>query len=212
MLCSFVINLLSRMQRWYCKHVVCQTCLLYWQCLSCQRRERLYAGECLDHPVSSITSGYSNTITRQRRITISAIARCSCHPHENCMHAKQIIIIYIYIYICYMYLVLFSIVLYRTIVTVCTDNIIQHNYLPQMHQIIHLSPVGCFSPARGKSEYCRVNRNLLTSFPTQIHALLSSLKLCTVFIIFLQLHTLLASGTFRADRPYHMTLRATSEC
>ena len=120
--------------------------------------------------------------------------------------------LYIYLYICYMYLVLFSIILYRTIVTVCTDNIILHNYLPQMHQIIHLSPVGCFSPARGKREDCRVNRNLLTSFPTQIHALLSSLKLCTAFIIFLQLHTLLASGTFRADRPYHMTLRATSEC
>ena len=50
-----------------------------------------------------------------------------------------------------MYLVLFSIVLYRTIVTVYTDNIFLYNYLPQMHQIIHLSPVGCFTPARGKT-------------------------------------------------------------
>ena len=25
------------------------------------------------------------------------------------------------------------------------------NYLRQMHQIIHLSPVGCFTPARGKT-------------------------------------------------------------
>ena len=47
-----------------------------------------------------------------------------------------------------MYLVLFSIVLYRTIVTVYTDNIFLYNYL---QQIIHLSPVGCFTPARGKS-------------------------------------------------------------
>ena len=50
-----------------------------------------------------------------------------------------------------MYLVLFSIVLYRTIVTVYTDNIFLYNYLWQMHQIINLSPVGCFTPARGKT-------------------------------------------------------------
>ena len=50
-----------------------------------------------------------------------------------------------------MYLVLFSIVLCRTIVTVYTDNIFLYNYLRQMHQIIHLSPVGCFTPARGKT-------------------------------------------------------------
>ena len=50
-----------------------------------------------------------------------------------------------------MYLVLFSIVLYRTIVTVCTDNIFLYNYPRQMHQIMDLSPVGCFTPARGKT-------------------------------------------------------------
>ena len=50
-----------------------------------------------------------------------------------------------------MYLVLFSIVLHRTIVTVYTENIFLYNYLWQMHQIIHLSPVGCFTPARGKT-------------------------------------------------------------
>ena len=48
-------------------------------------------------------------------------------------------------------LVLFSIILYRTIVTAYTDNIFLCNYLWQMHQIIHLSPVGCFTPARGKT-------------------------------------------------------------
>ena len=50
------------------------------------------------HPVLSITSGFSNTITRQRRITTTAVAWGSCHTHENCMHAEQIIIIF-YIYI-----------------------------------------------------------------------------------------------------------------
>ena len=50
-----------------------------------------------------------------------------------------------------MYLVLFSIVLYRTIVTVYTDNIFLYNYR-QVHQIIYLSPAGCFTTARGKTE------------------------------------------------------------
>ena len=50
-----------------------------------------------------------------------------------------------------MYLTLFSIVLYRAIVSVYTDNIFLYNYLRQMHQIVHLSPVPCFTTARGKT-------------------------------------------------------------
>ena len=49
-----------------------------------------------------------------------------------------------------MYLVLFSIVLYRTIDTVYTNNIFLYNYRRQMRQIINLSQVGCFTPAREK--------------------------------------------------------------
>ena len=47
-----------------------------------------------------------------------------------------------------------------TIVTVSTDNIFLYNYLKQVHQIIHLSLVGCFTPARGKSmqKNCEVSR------------------------------------------------------
>ena len=99
-------------------------------------------------PVLSITSGFSNTITRQRCITTTTVARSSWPTHENCMHTEQIIIIfYLFIFIfCSMYLVLFSNVLYRTIVTVYTDNIFLYNYLRQMHQIIHLSPGGGVSP------------------------------------------------------------------
>ena len=93
-----------------------------------------------------ITSGFSNTITRQRRITTTAVARRSCRTHENCMHAKQIIIVfYIFFYIfCCMYLVLFLILLYRTIVTVYNDNMFLYYYLQQMHQNIHLSLDGVF--------------------------------------------------------------------
>ena len=102
------------------------------QCMPCQRRERLCAAE---------------------RLTTTTVVRRSCHTHENCMHAEQIIIIfYIYNFIfCSLYLLLFLIVLYRTIVAVYIDNIFLYNYLWQMHQIIHLSPVVCFSPARGKT-------------------------------------------------------------
>ena len=50
-----------------------------------------------------------------------------------------------------MHLVLFSIVLYRTIFTVYNDNIFLYNYILQMHQIIHLSLVGCFTPARAET-------------------------------------------------------------
>ena len=105
------------------------------------------------HPVLSTTSGFSNTITLHRRITTAAVTRCRCHTHENCMHAEQLIFIFfVFLFIfCSMYLVLFSIVLYRTIVTVYTDNICQYNYIWQMHQIIYLSPVGCFTPARDKT-------------------------------------------------------------
>ena len=78
----------------------------------------------------------------------------SCHTHENCMHVEQIIIIFYIFFVfvsCSVYLELFSIVLYRTIVTVYKENIFLYNYLRQMHQMIHLSPVGCFTPARGKT-------------------------------------------------------------
>ena len=88
-------------------------------------------------------------------------------PHHHCCCMTQLLYpwklhacrannnYFLYIFFCIfcsMYLVLFSIVLYRTIVAVYTDNIFLYNYLQQMHQtIIHLSPLGCFTPARGKS-------------------------------------------------------------
>ena len=69
------------------------------------------------------------------------------HAHR----ANNNYFLYIFLFFCSMYLVLFSIVLYRTIVTVYSDNIFIYNYIPQMHQIIHLSLVGCFTLASGKS-------------------------------------------------------------
>ena len=61
------------------------------------------------HPVLSITSGFSNTITRQRRLTTTSVAWGSCRTHENCIHAEQIIIIF-YLFIFYFLLYVFGIV------------------------------------------------------------------------------------------------------
>ena len=61
------------------------------------------------HPVLSITSGFSNTTTLQRRLTTRTVGRRSCHTHENYMHAEQIIIIF-YIFIFYFLVSLFVIV------------------------------------------------------------------------------------------------------
>ena len=112
------------------------------------------------HPVLSIASGFLNTITWQRRVTTTTVARKSCCTNENCMHAEEIIIIfYIFYFIfCSMYLVLFSIVLYRTIVTVYIGNLLIYNYRRQIHQLIQLSPVGCFTPARGKNKQKKSRR------------------------------------------------------
>ena len=87
------MNLWSRMNRRYCKHVMCQTCMKHRQCVPMPASWEVLC--CwAPHPVLSITSGFSNTTTLQRGITTTAVWRRSCRTHENCMHAEQIIIIF----------------------------------------------------------------------------------------------------------------------
>ena len=139
-----------------CKHIMCRTChvhrcLQHRQCMPCQRCERLCAAERLIQSYLSLlvsqTPPLCSDASPPQPLGDAVVI-------ENFMHADQIIIIfYIYIFIfCSLYLLLFLIVLYRTIVTVYSDNMVLYNYLWQMHQIIiiHLSPVGCFTPARGR--------------------------------------------------------------
>ena len=157
------------MKRRYCKHVMCRTCMQ--QCSHIIRvcHASVVRG-CVPLSVSSsliyhfwfLKHHHSAATPHHHR----RCWRCCC-THENCMRAKQIIIIfYIFIFIfCSMYLVLFSIVLYRTIVTVYSDNIFLYNYLRQMHQIIHLSRVGCFTRARGKT----VQKNPEVSGVKRVH-------------------------------------------
>ena len=145
------------MKRRFCKHVMCRPCMQ--QCSHIIIISVCHASVvrgCV--PLSSSSSLiYRFWFLKHHHSAATPYhhRRCwrSCRTHENCMRAEQIIIIFqIFIFIfCTMHLVLFSIVLYRKIVTVYTDNIFLYNYLRQMHQMIHLSPVGCFTPARGKT-------------------------------------------------------------
>ena len=119
--------MLPRIKRRYCKHVMCRTCMqqcshigsachasVVRSCVTLSTSSSLiYHFWFLKHHHSAATYHH------HRRC-------CSCRTHENGMHAEQIIIIfcaYVFIF-CSMYLVLFSIVLYRTIVTVYIDKIL----------------------------------------------------------------------------------------
>ena len=143
------------MKRQYCKHVMCRTCMQQCSHIGSACHASVVRGCVLLRASSSLIYHFWFLKHHHSATTPHHHRRWwrSCRTHENCMHAEQIIIIfYIFFFIfCSMYLVFFSIVLYRTIVTVYTDNIFLYNYLRQMHQIICLSPVGCFTPARGKT-------------------------------------------------------------
>ena len=143
------------MKRRYCMHAMCQTCMQQCSHIASVCHASVVRG-CV--PLTSSSSLiYHFWFLKHHHLAATPhhhlrCWRSSC-THENCMHAEQVIIIFyiFYIFIWAMCLVLFSIVLYRTIVPVYTDNIFLYNYLRQMHQIIHLSPLGCFTPARGKA-------------------------------------------------------------
>ena len=151
------------MKRRYCKHVMCRTCMKHRQCLPCQCRERFCVAECLIQSYLSLLVSQPEVIHHHSAATEHHHSAATHHHHHRCdtqlsylwkLHecrANNNYFLYICFYFFSMYLVLFSIVFYRTIVTVYTNNIFLHNYLWKMHQIIHLSLVGCFTPARGKT-------------------------------------------------------------
>ena len=136
------------MKRRYCKHVMCQTCMQHRQCMPCQLRERFCAAERLIQSYLSLLVSQTPSLSRDASPpqplgdAVSQLHAC---------RANNYFLYIIFFIFCSLYLLLFLIVLYSTIVTVYTDNIFLYNYLWQMYQIIHLSPVGCFTPVRGKT-------------------------------------------------------------
>ena len=141
----------------YCKHVMCWTCMQHAkmqphrQCLSCQRRERLCVAERLIQSDPPLLVSQTPSLWRDASPPPALLTQLSYPWKLHACRANNNYFLYIYLYFLLYVLLLFSIVLYRTIVTVYTDNIFLYNYLRQMHQIIHLAPVGCFTPARGKT-------------------------------------------------------------
>ena len=148
--------MLSWIKLRYCKHVICQTCMSdIRRQTSYDRRQTSVVRGCV--PVSASSSLiYHFWFLKHHHSASTHHHRRRCEMQLSYpwkLHACRAINIYflcIFIF-CSMYLVLFSIVLYRTIVTVYTDNICQYNYIWQSHKIIYLSPVGCFTPARDKT-------------------------------------------------------------
>ena len=142
------------MKRRYCTHVMCRTCMQQCSHIASVCHASVVRG-CVPLSASSSLIYHFWFLKHHHSAPTPHHHRRwwrSCPIHENCIRAEQIIIFYIFIFIFgSMYLILFSIVLCRTIITVYTHNIFIYNYLRQMHQIIHLSPVGCFTPARGKT-------------------------------------------------------------
>ena len=144
------------MKRRNCKHVMCRTCMQHRLlsvgsichanvvrgCVPLSASSSLiYHFWFLKHHHSAATPHHHNRWEMQLS-----------YPWKlHTCRANNKYFLYIFFIFCSLYLLLFLIVLCRTIVTVYTDNIFLYNYLWQMHQIIHLSPVGCFTPARGKS-------------------------------------------------------------
>ena len=124
----------------------------HWQCLSCQRCELLCAAECIVQSFLPLLISQTPSFCSDASPPLAWLTQLS-YPWklQACRANSNYFLCILFFIFCSMYLVLFSIVLYRTIVTVYTYNIFLYNYQRQMHQIILLSPVGCFTPARGKT-------------------------------------------------------------
>ena len=124
-------NVLPRMMRRYCKHVMCRTCMhCHATMAQCSPISTCHLSVSVWLCHASVVVGYVPLSASSSLIyhfwflkhhhsaaTHHHHRRCcrSCRTHEICMHAERIIIIfYIFYFIfCSLYLVLFSIVLYH---------------------------------------------------------------------------------------------------
>ena len=117
--------MLPRMKRRYCKHGMCRTCMQQCSHIVSVCHASVVRGSVPLSSSSNLIYHFWFLKHHHSAATPHHHRRCwrSCCTHENCVRAEQIMIIfYIFIFIfCSMYLVLFSIVLHRTIVTVYTN-------------------------------------------------------------------------------------------
>ena len=151
------MNVLPRMKLRYCEHVMCRMCMQQINNAATSPVSVMPASwevvcSWAHHPsylplLVSQTPSLGGDASRPPAL----LTQLSYPWKPHACRANNNYFLYILFYFLLMCMVLFSIVLYRTIVTVYSDNIFLYNYLRQMHQIIHLSPLWCFTTARGKS-------------------------------------------------------------
>ena len=118
-------------------------------CLSCQRRERLCAAELIIQSYLPLLVSQTPSLGSDASPPPALLTQLSMKT--ACMRANNNYFLFI---LFYFLLYVFGIVLNCIIQnnSYCLHhNIFLYNYLRQMHQIIHLSPLGCFTPARGKT-------------------------------------------------------------
>ena len=156
------------MKRRYCKHVICQTCMQQCshnchmihmttsavpQCLSCQRRERLCAAERIIQSYLPLLVPQTPSLCSNASPPPALLTQLS-YPRK--LHACRANNYFLYIFLLFFALCIqYCSQLYYTEQQLLFTPTIFFNifskYLRQIHQIIHLSPEGCFTPARGKT-------------------------------------------------------------
>ena len=121
------------------------------QCLSCQRCESLCAAGRIIQSYLPLLVSQTPSLCSDASPPPALLTQLSYLWKLHACRANNNYFLYIFIY--FLLYVFGSVLnlLYRTIVTVYTDNIFLYNYQRQMRQIINLSPAGCFTPARGKT-------------------------------------------------------------
>ena len=144
----------------YCKHVMCRTCMTDRQCLPCQRCERLCAADRLIQSYLALlvsqTPPLCSFASPPPPLGDAVVAPMKTACMQTHCRANNNYFLYIFFYfLLYVFGIGFNCIIQN-------NGYCLHWQYWQMHQIIHLSPVGCFTLDRGKTvqkkfEVSRVN-------------------------------------------------------
>ena len=140
--------MLPRMKR-YCQHDHAtmqpqrQSAFVPRQCLSCQRRERLCAAERIIQYYLPLLVSQTPSLGSDASPPLALLKQLSYPWKLHACRANHIYFLCIFILFFALYIWYWSQLYYTEQYLLLL--------LRQMHQIIHLSPVGCFSPAQGKT-------------------------------------------------------------
>ena len=141
--------MLSRVKRRYCKHAICQMCM---------KIGSVYHASVVRGCVPMCTSSsliYYFWFLKHHHSAATHHHLCSCktqlYPwklHAGRANNNYFLNIF-FSFLLYVFGIVFNCIMQNN--SYCLHHIFLDNYVRQLHQIIHLSPVGCFTPARGKA-------------------------------------------------------------